>query len=152
MPSFRFAAVSEEPPSWRQLTAVALASGLPFVVFGILDNGIMVGAGCHAFYRELCVPVAAASGSGSIQLAASCCNALGACRAELAEARNSTPLPRASALQSSAPQLVAGEQIDHLFGAKLGLSVLASAGLGNMVADVVGVSATHTIQVRSLRG
>lgn len=46
-------------------------------------------------------------------------------------------------------QLVAGEQIDHLFGAKLGLSVLASAGLGNMVADVVGVSATHTIQVRA---
>lgn len=44
------------------------------------------------------------------------------------------------------PQLVAGEQIDHYFGAKLGLSVLASAGLGNLVADVVGVSATHTIQ------
>lgn len=41
---------------------------------------------------------------------------------------------------------MAGEQIDHYFGAKLGLSVLASAGLGNLVADVVGVSATHTIQ------
>lgn len=32
--------------------------------------------------------------------------------------------------------LVAGEQIDHLFGARMGLTVLASAGLGNMVADV----------------
>lgn len=46
----------------------------------------------------------------------------------------------------NAIMLVAGEQIDHYFGAKLGLSVLASAGLGNLVADVVGVSATHTIQ------
>lgn len=43
-------------------------------------------------------------------------------------------------------QLVAGEQIDHLFGARMGLTVLASAGLGNMVADVVGVSATHSVQ------
>jgi hypothetical protein len=41
---------------------------------------------------------------------------------------------------------VAGEQIDHLFGARLGLSMMASAGLGNLVADVVGVSATHTVQ------
>lgn len=46
----------------------------------------------------------------------------------------------------SPTQLVAGEQIDHLFGAKLGLTMMASAGLGNMVADVVGVTATHTIQ------
>ena len=38
----RFASVSEEPASWRQLAAVGFASGLPFVVFGILDNGIMV--------------------------------------------------------------------------------------------------------------
>ncbi|PSC69182.1 Transmembrane 65 [Micractinium conductrix] len=79
----RFASASEEPPSVRQLSMVGFASGLPFVVFGILDNGIM---------------------------------------------------------------LVAGEQIDHLFGAKMGLSMLASAGLGNMVADVVGVSATQTVQ------
>ena len=40
----KFAAVSEDPPSWRQLAAVGAASGLPFVVFGVLDNGIMVGA------------------------------------------------------------------------------------------------------------
>ena len=45
----KFAAVSEDPPSWRQLAAVGAASGLPFVVFGVLDNGIMVGA------RELAV-------------------------------------------------------------------------------------------------
>ncbi len=36
--------MSDQPPSWQQLTAVGLASGLPFVVFGILDNGIMVGS------------------------------------------------------------------------------------------------------------
>jgi hypothetical protein len=30
--------------------------------------------------------------------------------------------------------LVAGEEIDHLFGIRLGLSTLASAGLGNAVA------------------
>lgn len=32
----KFASVSEEPPSWRQLAAVGFAAGLPFVVFGIL--------------------------------------------------------------------------------------------------------------------
>ncbi|KAL4422684.1 hypothetical protein ABPG75_008881 [Micractinium tetrahymenae] len=79
----KFSHVSEDAPSRRQLTAVAFASGFPFIFFGLLDNAIM---------------------------------------------------------------LVAGEQIDYLFGAKFGLSVLASAGLGNLVADVVGVSATHTIQ------
>ncbi|EFN52363.1 hypothetical protein CHLNCDRAFT_15662, partial [Chlorella variabilis] len=63
-------------PSWRQLAAIGIASGLPFVVFGFLDNGIM---------------------------------------------------------------LVAGEQIDAVFGARFGLTTLASAGLGNLVADVVGV-------------
>lgn len=43
-------------------------------------------------------------------------------------------------------QLMAGEQIDLLFGARLGISTLASAALGNLVADVVGVSVTHQIQ------
>lgn len=79
----KFSAVSEEEPSWRQLAAIGIASGLPFVVFGFLDNGIM---------------------------------------------------------------LVAGEQIDAVFGARFGLTTLASAGLGNLVADVVGVSATHSVQ------
>ncbi len=43
-------------------------------------------------------------------------------------------------------QLVAGEQIDLAFGTRLGISTLASAALGNLVADVVGVSVTHQIQ------
>lgn len=43
-------------------------------------------------------------------------------------------------------QLVAGEEIDAAFGAKLGLSTLASAGLGNLVADVIGVSAANGIE------
>ena len=48
----RFAAVSEEPPTVRQLAAVAFASGLPFVAFGILDNGIMVRSSGGAGRRE----------------------------------------------------------------------------------------------------
>ena len=55
-------------------------------------------------------------------------------------------MPRPAPGPCPALQLVAGEQIDHLFGARLGLSMMASAGLGNLVADVVGVSATHTVQ------
>ncbi len=42
---------------------------------------------------------------------------------------------------------MAGEQIDLAFGARLGMSTLASAGLGNLVADIVGVSVTHQIQL-----
>lgn len=38
----KLSSVSEAPASWRQLAAVGFASGLPFVVFGVLDNGIMV--------------------------------------------------------------------------------------------------------------
>lgn len=44
--------------------------------------------------------------------------------------------------------LIFGEEIDHLFGAKLGFTTLASAGLGNAVADVVGVGAANYIEVR----
>lgn len=47
----------------------------------------------------------------------------------------------------SALQLVAGSEIDHLFGAKLGLTTLAAAGLGNMVSDVAGVSMADRIEV-----
>ncbi|KAL6758135.1 hypothetical protein V8C86DRAFT_2604477 [Haematococcus lacustris] len=71
------------PPTMRVLGMIALASALPFVGFGFLDNSIM---------------------------------------------------------------LVAGEEIDHVFGIKLGLSTLASAGLGNLVADVIGVSAANGIE------
>lgn len=35
-----------------------------------------------------------------------------------------------------------------MFGAKLGLSSMAAAGLGNTVADVVGINISHTIEVR----
>lgn len=45
--------------------------------------------------------------------------------------------------------IVAGDAIDSLFGAKFGITTLASAGLGNIVADVVGVSATQQIKERS---
>lgn len=43
-------------------------------------------------------------------------------------------------------QITAGEQIDAVFGAKLGLSSMAAAGLGNTVADVVGINISHTIE------
>lgn len=36
-----------------------------------------------------------------------------------------------------------------MFGAKLGLSSMAAAGLGNTIADVVGINISHTIEVRS---
>jgi hypothetical protein len=48
-------------------------------------------------------------------------------------------------------QITAGEQIDLMFGAKLGLSSMAAAGLGNTIADVVGINISHTIEVRGHR-
>lgn len=48
-------------------------------------------------------------------------------------------------------QISAGEQIDLMFGAKLGLSSMMAAGLGNTVADVVGINISHTIEVRAWR-
>ena len=42
--------------------------------------------------------------------------------------------------------IMCGEQIDELFGARLCLTTLASAGLGNLIADVVGVSAANAIE------
>ncbi|KAG2495698.1 hypothetical protein HYH03_006298 [Edaphochlamys debaryana] len=71
------------PPSSSALKMVFLASAIPFLGFGFLDNAIM---------------------------------------------------------------LVAGEEIDNIFGIKLGLSTLASAGLGNAVADVIGVGAAKYIE------
>lgn len=70
-------------PTHRQLLAVALASGVPFVAFGFIDNGVM---------------------------------------------------------------LASSEQIDSLLGARFGLTTLASAALGNIVADVFGVGVTQQIQ------
>ena len=39
----------------------------------------------------------------------------------------------------SAIMLAAGDQIEAVFGATLGLSAMAAAGLGNMCSDVVGI-------------
>ena len=47
-------------------------------------------------------------------------------------------------------QLVAGSKIDAAFGAKLGLSTLAAAGLGNMVSDIAGVSMANRLEVLAL--
>ncbi|KAF5834820.1 hypothetical protein DUNSADRAFT_8404 [Dunaliella salina] len=46
----------------------------------------------------------------------------------------------------NAIMLFAGEEIDHAFGLRLGLSTLASAGLGNTMADIIGVSAASGIE------
>uniref|UniRef100_A0A7S0S858 EF-hand domain-containing protein n=1 Tax=Chlamydomonas leiostraca TaxID=1034604 RepID=A0A7S0S858_9CHLO len=72
-----------QPPSASALRMIFVASAIPFIAFGFLDNAIM---------------------------------------------------------------LVAGEEIDHVFGARLGLTTLASAGLGNLVADVMGVSVANGIE------
>jgi len=45
--------------------------------------------------------------------------------------------------------IVAGDAVDSLFGARFGITTLASAGLGNIVADVVGVSVTQQIKETS---
>jgi Ca2+-binding EF-hand superfamily protein len=70
-------------PTPLQLRRYSLLQFLPFVVFGILDNGIMV---------------------------------------------------------------IAGNQIDDMFGVMLGLSTMASAGLGNLISDVVGVRAAGSVE------
>lgn len=69
----RYSIHTHQPPSGRQLMAVMLASGLPFLGFGFCDNLVMI---------------------------------------------------------------LAGDAVDSLFGAKLGITTLAAAGLGNIVADV----------------
>lgn len=82
----RYSSHSNQPPSWRQLSGVMIAAGLPFVGFGFTDNAVM---------------------------------------------------------------LLAGEAIDNAVGMHLGITTLASAGLGNIAADVVGVSVTHQIKEKS---
>jgi hypothetical protein len=47
--------------------------------------------------------------------------------------------------------ILAGDAVDHFFGARFGITTLASAGLGNIVADVAGVSVTQQIKDRSRR-
>ena len=84
----RYSSFSHKPPSWRQLSGVAVAAGLPFLGFGLVDNLIMI---------------------------------------------------------------TAGEGIDATLGLRLGLTTMASAGLGNLVADIVGVSATQQIKELSRR-
>eukprot|EP00955_Chlamydomonas_euryale_P116306 366410-Chlamydomonas_euryale.AAC.5 len=78
-------------PSRNALMMLFLASAIPFIVFGFLDNFIMLTVG--------------------EEIDAAC------------------PQPRAT-----------------VFGARLGLTTLASAGLGNCVADVIGVSAAKAIE------
>ena len=46
----------------------------------------------------------------------------------------------------NAIMIVAGDQIDALLGASLGLSAMAAAGLGNLVSDVIGIQASGTIE------
>ena len=45
--------------------------------------------------------------------------------------------------------ILAGDAVDAVFGARLGITTLAAAGLGNIVADVVGVGATQQIKETS---
>jgi hypothetical protein len=45
------------------------------------------------------------------------------------------------------PQILAGEEIDATFGVSLGLTTMAAAGLGNLFADVAGISIANSIEV-----
>ncbi|KAK9909822.1 hypothetical protein WJX75_008001 [Coccomyxa subellipsoidea] len=48
----------------------------------------------------------------------------------------------------NAIMIVAGDEIESLFGAKLGLSTLAAAGLGNLISDVIGLGMAEPVQAR----
>ena len=47
---------------------------------------------------------------------------------------------------------MAGEEIDATLGVKLGLSTLASAGLGNLVSDVAGIGFADQLEVSHSNG
>ena len=47
--------------------------------------------------------------------------------------------------------LLAGEEIEAVFGARFGLSTLAAAGLGNLVSDVAGLGLADQIEDRARR-
>lgn len=49
----------------------------------------------------------------------------------------------------NAVMLLAGEAIDHYGAVHMGITTMAAAGLGNIAADVVGVSVTHQIKEKS---
>lgn len=49
----------------------------------------------------------------------------------------------------NAIMLLSGDVIDTMIGHHLGITTLASAGLGNIAADVVGVSVTQQIKEKS---
>ena len=46
-------------------------------------------------------------------------------------------------------QIIAGEEIENQFGARLGLSTLAAAGLGNLLSDICGLGLADQIEVRA---
>lgn len=46
-------------------------------------------------------------------------------------------------------QIIAGEEIENQFGAKLGLSTLAAAGLGNLLSDICGLGLADQIEART---
>ncbi len=45
-------------------------------------------------------------------------------------------------------QILAGEEIENQFGARLGLSTLAAAGLGNLLSDICGLGLADQIEAR----
>ena len=44
-------------------------------------------------------------------------------------------------------QIIAGDEIELVFGARMGLSTLAAAGLGNLVSDIAGLGFANQIEV-----
>lgn len=49
-------------------------------------------------------------------------------------------------------QILAGEEIENQFGARLGLSTLAAAGLGNLLSDICGLGLADQIEARAPPG
>ncbi|CAL8467827.1 g7365 [Coccomyxa elongata] len=48
----------------------------------------------------------------------------------------------------NAIMIVAGDEIESMFGARLGISTLAAAGLGNLISDVIGLGMAEPVQAR----
>lgn len=137
-------------PSMRTLASIALAVGLPFIGFGFFDNFIMVGSpalpACFPLLQALLLwrvrvmaPVSASMAVAvyTLLLLLMLCFS-GATEGHLLYLDGCGVM-----------QIIAGEEIENQFGAKLGLSTLAAAGLGNLLSDICGLGLADQIEART---
>jgi hypothetical protein len=165
-----------EPLPWRTLVRVAVTRGVPFVGFGFCDNFIMVGGGGAAALaggrssmphgqpargptgaprRAPRPPPLSQPRPGGEPPPAhpspAACPARRSARWPTDPEAPPTPTPHTHTHPThtcpAPPQILAGEEIDATFGVSLGLTTMAAAGLGNLFADVAGISIANSIEV-----